>query len=160
MCAGTVRIGMAKVPRVRQSYYLAVPRERVFSALTKPKELARWFVATAVVTPRKGGSYRLTWIGGFTMRGRIHAIDPPNSLEVDWIDRPAPGKVFETRARFELKRAGRGTTLTVTHRGFKSGKAWISLYGNIQSGWAMYLMNLRSVLEHRTDLRSRRDRLG
>lgn len=151
---------MAKIPRIRQTYYLAVPRERVFTALIDPKELAGWFVEKAVVTPRKGGSFRLTWPGGFSMRGKIRKIEPPSLLEVDWIDRLEGGRIFPTRARLELGKQGRGTLLVVTHRGFKSGKAWVALYGAIQSGWAMYLMNLRSYLEHDTDLRSARDRLG
>ena len=127
---------MAKIPRIQQTYYLAAPRERVFAALTEPKKITEWFSEKAVVTPRPGGSYRLTWPGGFSMRGKIRKIGPPGLLEVDWIDRLGGRKVFETRARFELTRKGRGTLLVVTHRGFKSGKDWIQLYGAINSGWA------------------------
>jgi hypothetical protein len=48
----------------------------------------------------------------------------------------------------------------LTHRGFKSGKKWIALYGSIQSGWTFYLTNLRSVLERGVDLRRKFDVLG
>ncbi|HYB77983.1 MAG TPA: SRPBCC domain-containing protein [Thermoplasmata archaeon] len=151
---------MAKVPSIEQTFYYAVPPEKVFSALTEPAELAKWFVERAEFNPKKGGSFRLTWPGGYSMRGKVKLIDPPKKLHLLWVDRFEGGKVFETEARFTFTKRGKGTQLTLSHRGFKSGKKWVALYGGIQSGWAYYLTNLRSVLEHMTDLRSDRDALG
>lgn len=150
---------MAKIPPISQTYYYAVAPGRVFAALTEPDELSKWFVEKAVLTLRKGASFRLTWRGGFTMKGRVNAIDPPKKISLDWIDR-IDGRTFETEVRFVLTRRGKGTLLSVTHRGFKSGKRWVALYGAIQSGWAYYLTNLRSVLEHGVDLRSDLDALS
>jgi hypothetical protein len=93
------------------------------------------------------------------MRGKVKTADPSKTLRVQWVDR-FEGKVLETEARFVLVKRGKGTQLTVTHRGFKAGKKWVALYGAIESGWAYYLTNLRSVLEHGIDLRSDRDQLG
>jgi len=151
---------MAKIGPIEQTYYLAAPPERVFAALTEPEELAKWFVEKAEFTPKKGGTFRLRWAGGYTLKGRVRAIEPPKKLALDWIDRFEGGKVFETEARFAIKKKGKGTLLTVTHRGFKSGKQWIALYGAIQSGWAYYLSNLRSVVDHGVDLRSELDALA
>lgn len=151
---------MAKIPPIEQTYYLAASPRQVFAALTEPAELARWFADKATVVPNAGGTFRLTWSAGYTMRGKIRLLDPPRKLYVEWVDRFEGGKVFSTEARFSLKKQGRGTLLSLTHRGFKSGKRWVALYGGIQSGWAYYLSNLRSVLEHGTDLRSKRDVLG
>jgi len=151
---------MAKVPAIKQTFYYAVPPERAYAAFTDPDEITRWFADKAKISPKKGGAYRLTWSAGYTMRGRVKSVVPGKELEVDWIDRFEDGKVFETEAHFAFAKRGRGTQLTVTHRGFKSGKKWLGLYGSIQSGWAYYLTNLRSVLEHGIDLRSDRDALG
>lgn len=151
---------MAKIGPIEQTYRLAAPPERVFAALTDPEELVKWFVDKAEFSPKKGGSFRLKWAAGYSLKGRVKAIEPPKKLHLAWIDRFEGGKVFETEARFSLKKKGKGTLLTVTHRGFKSGKQWIALYGGIQSGWAYYLSNLRSVLDHGTDLRSEFDVLG
>ena len=151
---------MAKIPAIEQTFYYAVPPDRVYSALTDPGQLARWFVEKAEVVPKKGGAFRLTWAGGYSMRGKVKNVDPAKKLQLAWVDRFEGGKVFETEARFVLQKKGRGTLLTLTHRGFKSGKKWTALYGGIQSGWAYYLTNLRSVLEHGIDLRSDRDALG
>jgi uncharacterized protein YndB with AHSA1/START domain len=89
----------------------------------------------------------------------VKVVDPPRRLVLTWVDRLQGGKVFETEVQFDLRKRRRGTRLTVTHRGFKSGKKWVALYGAIQSGWAHYLTNLRSVLEHGTDLWSDLDAL-
>jgi len=151
---------MAKSPTIQQTFYYAVPPERVYAALTEPAELVRWFADQAKVAAKKGGAYRLTWSTGYTMRGRVKRAEAGKALVVDWVDRFEGGKVFETEARFALAKRGRGTQLSVTHRGFKSGKKWVALYGAVQSGWAYYLTNLRSVLEHGIDLRSDRDALG
>jgi uncharacterized protein YndB with AHSA1/START domain len=148
---------MAKPPAVRQVYIFVAPPARVFAALTDAKQIPKWFAAKATVTPRKGGRYRLSWGAAYTMRGKVLDIQPSKMLRLAWVDRLDGGKEFATEARFELAKHGRGTKLTVTHRGFKSGKKWVALHGAVSSGWAYYLMNLKSVLDHGTDLRSPSD---
>ena len=150
---------MAKPPSVQQTYILTSPPARVFAALTDPKQLTKWFVAKAAITPRKGGNFRLSWGKAYTMRGRVLEFDAPRTLRLAWVDHMDGGRAFETEARFVFAKHGRGTKLSVTHRGFKSGKKWIALHGAISSGWAYYLMNLKSVLDHGTDLRSASDAL-
>ena len=151
---------MAKVPAIQHTFYYAVPPKRVFAALTEPAELAKWFVESAVMRPKKGSSFLLTWRGGYRMKGKVRAYVAPTKLQLDWVDRLEGGKTFETQALFSLKKKGKGTLLSLTHRGFKSGKKWVALYGGVESGWAYYLTNLRSVLEHGIDLRSELDELG
>jgi uncharacterized protein YndB with AHSA1/START domain len=150
---------MAKVPSVEQTFYIAVPPKRVFAALTQPKQLTRWFVEKAEIQLREGGEFRLSWGRGAEMKGKVKAYTAPSKLVVAWHDKMQGGKAFDTVARFRIRKKGRGTSLTVTHEGFRNGKSWIWLYGAIQSGWAYYLLNLKSVLEHGTDLRSASDRL-
>jgi uncharacterized protein YndB with AHSA1/START domain len=151
---------MAKPPPLRHTYYFAASPARVFAALTDPALLTKWFVEKAVVTPRPGGAYRLSWGAGFSMKGKIEEFSAPKRMTVTWVDRLEGGKTFETQARFSLTKKGKGTLLEVTHRGFKSGKKWLALHGAVQSGWAYYLMNLKSVLDHGIDLRSPSDALG
>jgi len=148
---------MAKVPPIGMTFYYNAPVATVFEALTAPKQLAKWFVASAEVEAEKGGAFRFVWQGGYTMESRIKSFDPPRKVAFTWVDRWDDGTTFKTLARFDLRRKGKGTLLTLTHKGFKAGKEWIELYGAIQSGWAYFLLNLRSVLEHGTDLRSAGD---
>ena len=151
---------MAKIPSIEQTYYYAATPERIFAALTEPSELSKWFVEKAVVPHRPGSVFRLTWKGGFTMKGKVLDFEAPTRLRLRWVDRIDEKKVFETEVEFSVKKKGSGTLLTVKHRGFKSGKRWIGLYGSIQSGWTFYLTNLRSVLERGIDLRRKFDVLG
>ncbi len=150
---------MAKIPAVEQTYYLAVAPARVFAALTQPKLLAGWFAPRAEVELRKGGTYRLEWAPGAAMKGKVRSVEAPSKLVIAWHDRPKGPKAFDTVARFRLKRKGRGTLLHLRHEGFRSGKNWVWLFGQVESGWAYYLMNLKSVLEHGVDLRSDLDRV-
>jgi uncharacterized protein YndB with AHSA1/START domain len=149
---------MAKIPSVEHVYFYQAAPARVFRALSDPKEIVKWFPSRAKIELRKGGEFRLFWEGG-VMKGKVKAVDAPKRLVVVWHDR-IDGKSYDTVARFELKKKGTGTILALTHEGFKSGKDWIWLYGAIQSGWAYYLTNLRSVLEHGTDLRSAHDSIA
>jgi len=150
---------VAKIPKIELTFSYAAPPVKVFAALTEADQLARWFVQGAVTAPRKGGVFRLTW-GAYTMRGRVRSIDPPRKVVLDWVDRFEDGREVVTKARFDLQKKGKGTLLTITHSGFKDGKRSIALFGGIRSGWAYYLTNLRSVLDHGTDLRTEHDRLG
>lgn len=149
---------MAKVTSIEQTFYYAAPPEKVFSALTDPEQITGWFAQKAELSPKKGGSFRFTW-GAYTLRGKVKAIVPQRKLALTWPDRFEGGRIFETEVKFDIRKKGKGTLLTVKHRGFKDGKKWIALYGAINSGWAYYLTNLRSVLEHGTDLRSDLDEL-
>ena len=151
---------MAKIPAIQQTFYLAVPPNRVFAALTRPRQLAKWFLEKATITPKPGSTFEFTWRGGYSMKGKVEGVSAPRRLELEWVDRFDGDRTLRTRVRFALRKRGKGTLLTVTHRGFKSGKKWVLLYGGVQSGWAYYLTNLKSVLEHGFDLRSRLDSLG
>jgi len=152
--------GMAKVPSITQTFYIASPPARVYSALSSPRQLTKWFLEKATIAPRVDSAFEFTWQGGYTMKGRVRDAVPRRRLELDWIDVFEGGKKFQTSVRFVLRRKGRGTLVTMTHRGFKSGRKWIALYGAINSGWAYYLANLKSVLEHGNDLRSRYDSIA
>ena len=80
--------------------------------------------------------------------GRLLLLSWPNTFK---------GKTFETQARFTLKKKRSGTLLTVRHTGFEEGDDWVWLYGAVQSGWAYFLTNLKSVLANGKDLRSEFD---
>jgi uncharacterized protein YndB with AHSA1/START domain len=151
--------GMGKLPPVEQKYLIGAPPAKVFAALTQPRQLARWFVTSAVVDLRAGGDYRLSWAPEVGMKGKVRSFTAPTKLVVDWHDKMPGGKAFDTVARFRLRKRGKATVLTVTHDGFRSGKSWVPLFGAVQSGWAYYLQNLKSVLEHGTDLRTDIDQL-
>ena len=144
---------MARVPNITLTFHLNTPPKKVFQALTTSKGLTSWFLKSAEISPKKGGTFRFGWAEtGSPMKGKVLAVSPGKRIELQWNDK-FDGKRFTTKAQFVLRKKGKGTMLKLTHSGFKGGKKWIWLYGAINSGWAYYLANLKSVLDHGTDLR-------
>src|SRR5712692_10687692 len=142
---------------VRQRYFFKAPPEKVFRALTQPSLLKKWFVASAKFSPRTGGNYTLTWGGEMTHSGKVLNYVRDKSLSLSWPQVQSEKQLGMTRATFKLKPKDNGTILEVNHTGFKSGTLWIKNYADVCSGWAYFLMNLKSVLLHGRDLRSEQD---
>jgi len=141
---------------IEQEYYYNATPELVFKALTVAENLRRWFLKDAKIGPKEGSSYTFTWEGGFSHTGKVEKVERDRKLVLSWPDK-IKGKIYETQAAFTLKKKGKGTLLKVKHTGFKEGDDWIWLFGAVQSGWAYYLTNLKSVLTHGIDLRSEFD---
>lgn len=143
--------------KIEQSFYYDAPPEAIFEALTEPAQLTKWFVSKAKVELKKGGKVKFTWKGGHTMNGKVKRFTVGRKVAYGWRDNLGKGKEAKTLAVFEISKKGTGSMLKLTHGGFGDSKAWIELYGGIQSGWAYYLMNLKSVLSQGRDLRSEYD---
>jgi uncharacterized protein YndB with AHSA1/START domain len=96
---------------VRFTRYYRAPPEEVWAALTEPGSLARWLAAPLQVDLRAGGSFRLQLGPGETMDGRVRAVEPHRTLELDWRrDGEQPSVI-----RFELSPDGEGTVLVLDH---------------------------------------------
>jgi uncharacterized protein YndB with AHSA1/START domain len=141
---------------LRQSFFYRTSPRRLFRALTDPEQIVGWFLAKAELPLRAGAEYRFEWAGGYAHRGRVVEVIPDRRLTLEWPNGSGSHR-FVTEVTFTLRRAGRGTFLTVKHSGFPRTPQGLEQYGGTQSGWAYYLLNLRSVLEFGRDLRSPRD---
>jgi uncharacterized protein YndB with AHSA1/START domain len=107
---------------------IAAPIERVFQALTDPKEIVRWWGSPDAYQTtdwesdlRKGGRFRA---GGkmpdgsrFALTGEYLVVDPPHTLvhtwEPDWVD----GE--RTTVRIQLESIDGGARVTLRHDGFE-----------------------------------------
>jgi uncharacterized protein YndB with AHSA1/START domain len=136
-----------------QSYYFKASPEKVFRALTDPKGLVRWFLAKAKVDPKKGGSYSFDWIGGYHMTGKVKGFEKNENVSYSWTDKLPSGEVANTTASFKVAKKGDGTLLKLRHTGFKDAEH----FAECSSRWAYYLTNMKSVLDHGADLRSKYD---
>jgi uncharacterized protein YndB with AHSA1/START domain len=88
-------------PALRFERRLAHPMEDVWSALTDPAQLARWFPNEVEVDLRPGGAMRFVFPGGEAppMDGEVKQLDPPHLFEFSW---------GEDVLRFELSPEGDG----------------------------------------------------
>jgi uncharacterized protein YndB with AHSA1/START domain len=151
-----VRFMPARTLTVDQSFFIRKPPKVVFRAISDPAQIVRWFLARAELPTEKGAPYRFEWPGGYSHEGKVLEFVKDRRLTLSWPN-GTPSKRFLTRVTFTVRRAGTGSFLKVHHTGFPRTPGGIEQYGGTQSGWAYYLVNLRSVLEHGQDLRSPRD---
>jgi len=141
---------------LRQSFFYRTTPRRLYGALTEPDQLVGWFLSKAELPLQGGAPYRFEWAGGYSHRARVVEVVPDRRLTLEWPNGSGTHR-FMTEVTFTFRRAGRGTFLTVQHSGFPRTPVGIEQYGGTQSGWAYYLLNLRSVVEFGRDLRSPRD---
>ncbi len=142
---------------VKQRYFLKAPPDRVFKALTEPSLLRKWFVASAKFSPRTGGNYTFSWGGEMSQSGKVLSFVRDKSLSLSWPQVQRGKPLGMTRATFRLKPKDDGTILDVNHTGFRTGVLWNENYAAVCSGWAYFMLNLKSVLQHGRDLRSQQD---
>ncbi len=95
------------------------PPEEVWRALTDPAELSKWYMTTATIDGRRGGS--IDFVAGpsrLHVTGRILTWDPPRVFEHEW--KVAPRAELRSGEdaviRWELSADGDGTLLHLEHR--------------------------------------------
>ena len=137
---------------IEQSYYFKAAPKRVFNALTDSKILTKWFLSGAELIPKKGGSYSFNWIGGYEMTGKVKLFEPNKIVSYSWHDK-VRGKMVDTVASFRVDKKGNGALLRLRHSGFREPEH----FADCSSRWGYYLTNMKSVLDHGVDLRSKYD---
>ena len=146
------RIGTSKFV-IEQSYYFEAPFEKVLQALTDSKMLVEWFLSKANVVPKKGGSYSFDRLGGYHMTGTVKQFEKNKAVSFSWHDKLKSGQWAETTASFKIAKKGRGALLRLRHTRFENPEH----FAECSSRWGYYLANMKSVLDHGTDLRSKYD---
>jgi uncharacterized protein YndB with AHSA1/START domain len=142
---------------IRRREVIAAPPERVWQALTDPRELASWWADDVEVDLRPGGLLAFAgpsvYGGAETLRGRLArdfevlAVDSPERLELRW-------KLHgvDTQVAFELARELEMTAITVVQTA-SSPPGWDPGHEG-PSWWSIAMAALRSRVEKgRPDLR-------
>ena len=136
---------------VERSIWIAVPRERVWNAITNPAQLENWF--------SPGTSWKLT---ALEVGGRLFIPDPETGDEtnlqvIQLVDPPhrfvtqslpaSPGSAEVTA--YQLQEERDGTRLTITNSGYEllpEDERWSAMEQNA-FGFGMMLENLRAYIE-------------
>jgi uncharacterized protein YndB with AHSA1/START domain len=132
---------------------IAAPPERVFQAITDPMQLRNWWSKEGFSKmdfwewkPAKGAKYSARWDGAkgevFSLRGEIVEFDPPRLLTYTW--EPSWSKQPTSLVRWELRAAGGGTHVRVTHSGLGGYPDAIKDY---RSGWPDAVAGLKAFVE-------------
>jgi len=124
---------------VEQTMRIAASRERVFELLTDAAQIGRWMPVT-MFEPRIGG--QVEFAPTSVAVGEVIAFDPPHLVAYtwDWRDRPLGAR---TEVRFELEEDGEGTTVRLTHTGFRAQER----RETHRRGWAHYGRRLKTAAE-------------
>lgn len=146
-----------KTRTIRQQYYIRASPKKVFKAISEPERLTRWFLKDAQLSPRKRGKYSFTWQGGYAHSGQVVEFVRGKSLTLTWPQYDGKELLGETKLKMTVEPKGDGSLLKIQHSGYPKHERWVDLYAGTHSGWAYFMMNLKSVLEHGNDLRSKHD---
>lgn len=136
---------------VERSIWIAAPRERVWSAVTDPVQVERWFspgTAWKLTALEAGGRLFIPdpETGDETNVQVIQLIDPPQRLVMRTLP-TSPGSAHVTAYLLQEERDG--TRLTVTHSGYEllpEDGRWNAMEQNA-FGFGMMLENVRAVVE-------------
>lgn len=132
---------------------LEAPRERIFSMLTRPAELAKWWGPHGFTTPeieldlRVGGGYRFAMQppdgDAFHLSGEFLELDPAGRLVYTfrW-DEPHPDD-RETVVTLTLSAAGDATEVSLSQGEFATEER-LTLHRN---GWTDSFEKLRELVE-------------
>lgn len=129
---------------------IAAPRERVWTAMTDPDQVAQYMMGSRVETDWKPGS-PVTWSGEwegkpYQDRGEVLAAEPGELLEVTHFsplagDEDVPENYHTLR--YELSEAGDGTLVSLTQDGCESEEQAEQFSQN----WQSMLEGLKKVAE-------------
>ena len=112
--------------RIEREILIDAPLEVVWSVITEPEHVSRWFSDSVAIDLRPGGEASLTWDDAGTYPARVETVERPTFFAFRWINsaREIAGPAFDesksTLVEFSLAADGAGTRLRVVETGFAS----------------------------------------
>jgi uncharacterized protein YndB with AHSA1/START domain len=123
---------------LRYERRLRHPIEKVWAALTEPRQIQEWWAYAAELELAEGGRARFEWLNGPAVaEGRITRLEPPTAIEFD--------TDIHGRLLWELQPDDDGTRLrlTVTHAIPDEHVA------EVRAGWHVHIDFLEDALDGR-----------
>jgi uncharacterized protein YndB with AHSA1/START domain len=102
---------------IRKEILLPASRSEVWSALTDPEELERWFANDVELDLRPGGAATFRWGNGESRRATVTEVEPGERLSFLWDE--------DGEVEFTLEDDLDGTRLTVV----ETSPAWSTALG-------------------------------
>jgi uncharacterized protein YndB with AHSA1/START domain len=124
---------VTRLARVDLERRLEQSRQRVWKALTHPKEVAAWMKFPVKMNPEVGGTIFVDFGGRGSLDGVICTFDAPQAFAYVW---------GESLVRWEIEREGAGVRLRFAHIGMKP-----ELLAGLTAGWQCFLDQLETHLD-------------
>jgi uncharacterized protein YndB with AHSA1/START domain len=136
---------MATITPIRISAETVASPEAAWTALTDPRQVARWFAESTPIDGGAGATYTIDFGEGSAIDGVIHELVPGRRLSYTWQWR---GKEeHPTLVTWELEPlAGEGCRITLTHEGWQEAGADEALRDDHAGYWEGYLADLLDML--------------
>jgi uncharacterized protein YndB with AHSA1/START domain len=138
---------------VRRTIHVAAPVDKVWSAVTQPEYISRWFGRADFAGTSAGDLGTLTWEGRAPIPLRIEAVDAPRMVSYRWSNDDALGtppdtldEQHSTVFTFTLEPAAGGTQLTVVETGFDATSDAAANMDSHRNGWTQELDKLVALL--------------
>jgi uncharacterized protein YndB with AHSA1/START domain len=141
---------MAKLT-VERSIWVAVPRERVWLAITEPAQLERWFAPGcpwAIPALQVGATATFYNTATEPLLATIEVVDPPRQFTLRWQPEASyPATTLVTT--FLLEAENEGTRVTITEAGYETLPEEIrrQRFDETTEGYSMSMENLKAYLE-------------
>lgn len=132
-----------KTRTVKKEVRIKAPASAVWKALTDADELVRWFPIDAKVKPGVGGGIWISWGPGMEGEGKIQIWEPEKHLRQE--SKSSKGEPLTLD--YYLETEGGETVLRLVHSGFGEGAGWDDEFDSIDTGWGLYMKNLRHYIE-------------
>lgn len=138
---------------VRRTIRIAAPIEKVWSAVTEPEHISKWFGRAEFDRAGVGARGTLTFPGYGDVPVRIEAIDAPRMVSYRWSNDDAVGLLpkevddgHSTVFTFTLEPVSDGTQLTVVETGFDTTSDPAANLESHRQGWDGELDKLVALL--------------
>lgn len=135
---------------VRRTIQIDAAIEKVWSAVTDPAHISRWFGQVSLT----GGEGTISWPDRDPIPLRVEAIDEPTSVSYRWCNDDALGSApttmdvdHSTVFTFTLEPVAGGTQLTLVETGFETTSAPLANLRDHQGGWDSELDKLVALVE-------------
>lgn len=139
---------------IEREVQIDAPVDTVWSIVTEPQNIARWFASYAEVDLRPGGDLLLRFDSGADGKGTVEKVEPPHLFAFRWIS-PEPERDMVaaqghyTTVEFSLRAEGEGTLLRVVESGFAALEGTeaenTELAERHRGGWGMFLERLAGL---------------
>ena len=140
--------------RIEREILIDAPLDVVWSVITEPEHMGRWFSDSASIDLRPGGEVTLSWERHGSEHWRVERVDPPHYVSFRWLrevqERVELREGNSTRVEFSLAAEGEATRLRVVESGFRelagSEEENAKDAEEHRSGWELELGELREYV--------------
>ena len=139
---------------IKKTIEIDASQEAVFKAISDPVELTNWFPDAAILEPKVGGKFELSFYKDskkpkmkmdrdFHNEGRVLEFIPNKKLVYTWRWKEMTG-FPDTIVTWELEQDKNKTRVTLTHSGFTGKEEGPASVQEHNMGWSFFLNELVS----------------